>query len=195
MDRTSGSARLSFSRGLPLTRAAIDFAEEHHAGQRRVADEAPFIQHPVEVASLLERDGYPDHVIAAAVLHDVLEDTDARRTELDERFGKAVGDLVATLSDDPTIADEGARKDDVRERVQRTGGYALAIYGADKISKVRELRYLIANGLAADEAEVKLGRYRNALAMLEREIPGSRIVELLRFELESLAALPPRSDG
>jgi (p)ppGpp synthase/HD superfamily hydrolase len=66
---------LSFARDLPLTRCALDFAEARHAGQRRVTDGAPFLMHPVEVASLLEREGCPDHVVAAAVLHDVLEDT------------------------------------------------------------------------------------------------------------------------
>jgi hypothetical protein len=147
--------------------------------------------HPVEVASLLERGGYPDHVVAAAVLHDVLEDTDVERTELEGRFGRAVGDLVAAVSDDPAISDEEARKDELRERVRRTGGYALAVYASDKVSKVRELRYLLAEGLSPDEAESKLRRHSKSLLMLEKELPGNRLVKLLRFELESLEALPP----
>ncbi len=39
--------------------------------------------HPVEAAALLERGGCPGHVIAAAVLHDVLDDTDVQRTRLE----------------------------------------------------------------------------------------------------------------
>jgi hypothetical protein len=41
------------------------------------------------------------------------------------------------------------RRDDVRERVRREGGYAAVVYAADKISKVRELRIMIARGLRA----------------------------------------------
>jgi (p)ppGpp synthase/HD superfamily hydrolase len=185
-------AELSFVRDLPLTRAAIAYAEERHRGQRRAADGASFLVHPLEVASLLERSRYPDHVVAAAVLHDVLENTDAQVSDLEARFGREVAELVALVSDDPAIPDEEARKDDVRERVRRAGAYAPVVYGADKISKVRELRMLIAGGIDRERAETKLRRYRKSLDMLEQAIPHSRIVELLRFELEALENLPPQ---
>jgi (p)ppGpp synthase/HD superfamily hydrolase len=186
------SARLSFTRDLPLTQAAIAFAEEHHDGQRREADGASFLVHPLEVASLLERSHYPDYVVAAAVLHDVLEDTDAEPAELEARFGREVAELVELVSDDPSITDVERRKDDVRERVRRAAGYAPVVYGADKVSKVRELRMLLATGLDPKQAEVKLRRYRESLAMMEQKIPSSRVTGLLRFELEALENLPPR---
>jgi (p)ppGpp synthase/HD superfamily hydrolase len=194
MDDPEGSAgpTLSFARGLPLTRKAIGFAQEHHRPQRREGDRAPYLVHPLEVASYLERAGYPDNVVAAAVLHDVLEDTDADRSELESLFGRDVSDLVVVVSDDPAIEDIERRKDEVRQRVRSAGGYALALYGADKVSKVREIRMQLAQGLDPAEAEVKLKRHRKTLAMLEQEAPGTRIAELLRFELEALDALPPR---
>jgi (p)ppGpp synthase/HD superfamily hydrolase len=132
--------------------------------------------------------------VAAAVLHDVLEDTAAERSDLERRFGPEVSELVALMTDDPAIADEEARKDDVRERVRRVGGAALLVYVADKISKTRELRALIAKGTPRRTTEAKLARYRTSLAMLEEELPGSRLVEVLRFELEALEAFPPRTD-
>jgi hypothetical protein len=184
---------LSFVRGLPLTRAAIEFAKAHHDGQRRGGDSASFLLHPLEVASLLARSRYPDHVVAAAVLHDVLEDTDAAASELEERFGADVARLVELVSDDPSIEDEEAQKDDVRDRVRRAGGFAPVVYGADKVSKVREIRMQLATGLPREEADVKLRRHRRSLEMLERRIPRSRIVELLRFELEALEHLPPQA--
>src|SRR5947209_5206535 len=173
---------LSFVRGLPLTRAAIEFARARHDGQRRDGDSASFLLHPLEVASLLARSRYPDHVVAAAVLHDVLEDTDAEPAELEQRFGPDVAALVELVSDDPAIADTEARKDNVRERVRRAGGFASVVYGADKVSKVRELRMQLATGLSMDEAQVKMRRHRQSLEMLEQRIPRSRVVELLRFE-------------
>jgi len=149
------------------------------------------VLHPLEVASLLARSGYPDYVITAAVLHDVLEDTDAERADLASRFGPEVCELVALVSDDPAIADEEGRKDEVRERVRRAGGYALVVYAADKISKVRELRALVANGLDQREREIKFQRHWKSLQMLEQAIPNNRLVELLRVELEALRDLPP----
>ncbi|HLY50121.1 MAG TPA: HD domain-containing protein [Solirubrobacteraceae bacterium] len=189
------SPDLSFARDLPITRRAIAFAQDLHGGQRRAADRAPFLVHPLEVASYLERSGCPDHVVAAAVLHDVLEDTDADRRQLESLFGRQVSELVATVSDNPAIGDEEQRKDDVRERVRNAGPDALVVHAADKVSKVRELRMLLAGGLDSHAAAVRLRRYRKSLEMLERTIPGDRVVELLRFELEALETLPPEPPG
>lgn len=182
---------LSFLENLPLTQAAAKFAGERHAGQRREADRAAFLLHPLEVAAMLARSGCPDYAIAAAVLHDVLEDTDAEQAELTARFGPEICELVAIVSDDPETPDEEQRKDEVRERVCRAGGYALVVYAADKVSKVRELRALLAGGLDRSDAEIKAGRYWKSLEMLEQTIPNDRLVELLRFELEALEQLPP----
>jgi (p)ppGpp synthase/HD superfamily hydrolase len=177
---------LALARPLPLARAAARFARQRHAGQRRSADGAEFLLHPLEVAALLERAGAPDHVVAAGVLHDVLEDTDVERAEIEARFGPEVAELVALVSDDPAIEPEERRKDDVRERVRHRGGYAAVLYAADKISKVRELRMLLAREPARRDVSVKLRRHRRSLEMLEQVTPGNRLVQLLRSELEAI---------
>lgn len=184
---------LTFLDHLPLTRRAVAFAQQRHGDQRRRGDRAAIVLHLVEVASLLDRSGYPDEAVAAAILHDVLEDTDAGRTELAERFGDHVASLVAAVSDDPAIPGEEERKDDVRERVRHAEDEAVAVYAADKVSKVRELRITMATDPEDPEIPGRLRRYRRSLAMLEERIPGSRLVELLRFELEALEQLPPAS--
>jgi (p)ppGpp synthase/HD superfamily hydrolase len=189
-EETPDPERLGFDDDPPLTQAAIEFASERHAGQRRRADEAPFVLHPIEAGAILERSGYPDHVIAAGVLHDVLEDTEAKRSDLEEQFGPEIAELVATVSDEPSIADTEAQKDDVRERVRQAGGHAQAVYAADKISKVRELRLMMDRGVGGDAVAIKRERYRKSLAMLEDEIPESELVEILRLELETL---PPEA--
>lgn len=183
---------LSFLENLPLARAATHFAVRRHAGQRRESDQASFIVHPLEVAGLLARSGYPDHVVAAGVLHDVLEDTDAQRWDLESRFGGQVADLVAAISDNPSIADEEERKTELRERVRRLGGYPAALYAADKVSKVREVRTLLAAGAKREVIEPTLQRSRASLAMLDATIPGNRLVDVLRFEIEALDELPPQ---
>jgi (p)ppGpp synthase/HD superfamily hydrolase len=181
--------RLTFLRDLPLAQRAVEFAIELHAGQRREADGASFVMHPMEVASLLDRTEHPDHVVAAAVLHDVLENTDEDFDDLEARFGPRVAALVALVSDNPNIADEEARKSDVRDRVRAVGGYAAAVYAADKISKVREIRLALAAGTPWEKLERKLNRHKASLAMLEATMPDSPLVELLRSEIGALDEL------
>jgi (p)ppGpp synthase/HD superfamily hydrolase len=178
--------QLTFQRHLPLARAAVDLAVQLHAGQLREADGASFVMHPMEVAELLDRLDYPDHVVAAAVLHDVLENTDEDVLDLHERFGPAVAGLVAAVSDDPAIADEDARKNGLRERVRAIGGDAAAVYAADKVSKVRELHTAIAAGTPWVGLEPKLRRHQASLAMLEETLPDSPLVALLRGEIEAV---------
>jgi (p)ppGpp synthase/HD superfamily hydrolase len=186
------SVEFSFVRDLPLSAKAVEFAWREHAGQERPGDHAAFIVHPLEAASLLARSDYGDEVIAAAILHDVLEDTHVQDTDLASEFGPRVAELVSVVSDDPAIPDEEERKDELRRRAREAGGDALAIYGADKISKVRELRLLAATGEgSAPENEAKLRRHRESLEMLENEAPDTRIAALLRFEIEAFEQLPP----
>jgi (p)ppGpp synthase/HD superfamily hydrolase len=182
---------VAFLRHLPLTEAAIVWAVERHAGQRREADGAAFVMHPIEVAALVDSSQYPDHVVAAAVLHDMLENTDETVEDLESRFGPEVAHLVEAVSDDPTLPDEDARKRELRERVRETGGYAAVVYAADKVSKVREIRMALAAGAARDDLEDKLRRHRASLEMLEQTLPGGHLVELLRSELADLDELPP----
>lgn len=63
------------------------------------------------------------------------------------------------------------------------------MYAADKVSKVRELRMLVTQGLGPEETAAKLRR--KSLEMLDQAIPRDRVAELLRFELEAIEKLPP----
>jgi (p)ppGpp synthase/HD superfamily hydrolase len=182
----------SFVGRLPLTRAALEFALRRHAGQRREGDHAPFVLHPLDVGALLSLAGYADHVVAAGVLHDVLENTDTDAVELERRFGAGVPALVRAVTDDPAIEDGRARKSALRSRVAAGPTEAAAIFAADKVSKARELRLKLSCGLPDDEAEQQLGHYRASLSMLEAVLgPGHPLLEQLRFELETLDTLPP----
>ena len=64
---------------------AYAFAEAAHRGQRRKDDRA-FIAHPVRVARLLAARGYDEEVVAAALLHDVVEDTPVTLDEVREQL-------------------------------------------------------------------------------------------------------------
>jgi (p)ppGpp synthase/HD superfamily hydrolase len=183
-------ARTDFVERSPLTRDALAFADERHAGQTRDLDSIPFVTHPVEVACLLHEAGYSDQVVAAGVLHDVLEDTDVERTELEQRFGREVAELVEAVTDDPTIEDHAERKAALRRQVANAGESAAAVFAADKVSKARELRVRVSRGGLKHCDGAKIDHYEQSLAMLMELIPGHELVDQLRMELESVHALP-----
>jgi HD domain len=178
---------------LPKTQAAIVYARRSHDGQQRKVDGAPFILHPLEVASLLYYAGAPDHLIAAGVLHDTIEKTRLVATDLRERFGSRVTALVLAVSEDESIAGYAQRKAALREQVVRAGQEALMLFAADKLSKVRELRFDSTPARKSLSGGVRITRsrgrrlmhYRDCLAMLEDQLPDSALVRQLRTELEA----------
>jgi (p)ppGpp synthase/HD superfamily hydrolase len=184
----------TFVRDRPLTFAALSFASRAHGRDRREADGAPFILHPLEVASLLSACDCRDEVTAAAVLHDTLEATDATGAEIELRFGAAIARLVCCVTEDDRIEDAEERKSALREQVAACDCEAPLIFAADKLSKVRELRIrLHAEPALAGrrEGQGKLEHYWRSLGMLERELGGHPLVHQLRFELEAMRDLPP----
>jgi (p)ppGpp synthase/HD superfamily hydrolase len=167
---------------LPKTRAALAFAEERHAGQRRQADGAPFIEHPREVAWLLHRAGAPDHVVAAGVLHDTIEKGGANIDELRARFGPETAKLVLAVSEDPGIPTYAQRKAALRAQVADAGPEALMVFAADKISKVREY-----NAATKPPSRLRVTHYRRCVELLERRLSGSPLVAQLRAEYDRQA--------
>ncbi len=84
---------------------AVDFAARKHRDQRRKGEESsPYINHPIAVASLLAQAGISDaEILAAALLHDTIEDTETTLAELEEAFGARVAGIVAEVSDDTSL--------------------------------------------------------------------------------------------
>jgi (p)ppGpp synthase/HD superfamily hydrolase len=174
---------------LPLAREALAFARAHHEGQRRESDDQPYVVHPTEVATMLRDAGYPDHVIAAGALHDVIEDTDADSLELRERFGIEVADLVERLTDDPEIDDPQERRAALREQVAGAGPEAAAVFAADKISKAREMRVKAGRGELGEKDLAKVEHYAASLELLTDLMPGHTLVNMLSDELVALRTL------
>jgi len=79
-----------------LNRAYV-YAMRAHGHQKRLSGD-PYFSHPLEVAAILTELRLDDATIAAALLHDVIEDTDVTRTEIDQKFGREIGALVDGLT-------------------------------------------------------------------------------------------------
>jgi (p)ppGpp synthase/HD superfamily hydrolase len=168
---------------LSMTRAALPYAEHSHEGQRRRCDDAPFIQHPLEVADLLRSAGADDELIAAGLLHDVIEKCAVTREALNERFGTRVTYLVNAVTENPLIDGYAARKRALREQVARSGPDALTLFAADKLAKARELQIPGAKAPAR-----RLAHYRQSLELLQRLLPNHPLTRQLGTELARVAA-------
>ena len=178
----------------PLAREALHWADTLHSGQRRAVDQAPFVLHPVEVAALLSVRGYDDEVVAAGLLHDAIEDTEASVDDVRERFGERVARIVAAVTEDPSIADVRERKAGLRAQVLAGDADVHAVYAADKLVKTRELRAQAARSEALlDEPDLERRRehYEESLRVLEEVAPDLDLVRQLAFELWALRSLPP----
>ncbi|NDD27088.1 MAG: bifunctional (p)ppGpp synthetase/guanosine-3',5'-bis(diphosphate) 3'-pyrophosphohydrolase [Proteobacteria bacterium] len=95
---------------LDLLRAAFDTARTAHAGQTRASGE-PYIFHPVEVATILTAFRMDVPTLAAALLHDVIEDTGTTRQQLADRFGPEIANLVDGVTKLSAISERGGKDD------------------------------------------------------------------------------------
>jgi guanosine-3',5'-bis(diphosphate) 3'-pyrophosphohydrolase len=189
----------------PLVRSALEQARADHAGQTRNGSGGmPYIEHPVTVASRLDELGYRDEVLAAALLHDVIEDSETTLDELRVKFGEEVAGLVGALTDDEALDAYRERKAEHRERVAAAPAEALAIYGSDKLTNVITLRAAYENeGDAVREefkvpVELKTEVWEADLELLREKVPELPFLdelgeELTRFRACLEAPAPPRA--
>ena len=176
-----------------LVRDALALARQAHSGQIRSASGGrPYIDHPVAVAEALLPLQTDDEVLAAALLHDVVEDSELTTGDIRERCGERAAELVAVLTDDPSIDPYEKRKREHRGRVEQAGADALAIYAADKLTNVRMLRsaYELEGEEIGEELEVSLDEkiyiWELDLEMLFGSAPELALVNELADELAGL---------
>lgn len=123
-----------------LLRAAW-FAAEHHRHQRRKdADASPYINHPLTVAWLLAQEGGISDpvVLAAALLHDTVEDTDATLDDLEREFGPAIAGVVAEVTDDTGLPAAERKRLQV-EHAESKSTAAKLVKLADKIANLEDI--------------------------------------------------------
>jgi (p)ppGpp synthase/HD superfamily hydrolase len=161
-----------------LLGSAYRLARAAHHGLAREGDTD--IEHPLAVAEVLQENGFDEEVVAAGLLHDVVEDTSLDVEAIRARFGPEVARLVAEMTEDESIEGYEERKAEHRSRVARDGRVA-AIYAADKLAKAR----------AVDDPDQvppeKLDHYLRTLEMLCERHPELPFISQLREELTAVA--------
>jgi guanosine-3',5'-bis(diphosphate) 3'-pyrophosphohydrolase len=121
--------------------AASAFAAHKHRDQRRKGAEAsPYINHPIAVAHVLANEaGITDHtILAAALLHDTIEDTDTTPKELEAEFGQEIADIVVEVTDDKAVPKLERKRLQI-EHAATLSEQAKLVKLADKICNVRDM--------------------------------------------------------
>ena len=109
-----------------------------HGQQKRKTDDSPYVIHPLMVAKKLARFNFSDAVIAAAMVHDVLEDTEVDEKTLRQELGDEVVDIILPLSEDKSLEWED-RKKIYLEKVKNSSPETKAVAIADKIHNLESL--------------------------------------------------------
>jgi (p)ppGpp synthase/HD superfamily hydrolase len=160
-----------------LIETARAFAAERHGEQRRKYTDEPYLVHLETVAELVHEYGNAEpHIIAAAYLHDVVEDTDTTMSDVLRRFGEEVAELVYWLTD----AETGNRKTRMAMSAWRLGR-------APWEAKLIKLADIIDNCRNITEhdpkfAPVFLGEKRAVMAQMVK-VEGDRITNHPLFQM------------
>ncbi len=133
-----------------IVEKAIVKAIELHAGQVRKGDgRIPYVVHPLEVGIIVARYTTSAELVAAAILHDTVEDCKYPLDEIEKEFGNEVRNLVAALTEDKTLPDWIDRKNENLRRLRQNQD-AYFIKCADALANMRSLL----NALGAEGAVV-----------------------------------------
>lgn len=96
---------------------ATQFAIDAHGPQKRKYTNEPYFNHCLRVAQIVEEQGHPEETVAAALLHDTLEDTKTTAVDLKRAFGLQVAYLVLSVTDVSKWPEDGSREQ--RKRIDR----------------------------------------------------------------------------
>ena len=120
---------------------ALKFATLAHGDQKRKYTGEPYIVHPIEVMEIVKSVPHDNAMLAAALLHDVVEDTDVTIEEIELSFGHDVAELVGFLTDvsKPEDGNRKIRKGLDRDHSAQAPARAQTVKLADLISNSRDI--------------------------------------------------------
>lgn len=124
---------------------AITFAVKAHQGMERKGKGFPYIVHPMEAVCIVATMTNDQELLAAAALHDVIEDTDTTADDLKKEFGERVAMLVEAESDDKTGGSKAEtwhqRKQDTLDRLRNADLDIKIVALGDKLSNMRAIAH------------------------------------------------------
>src|SRR5262245_13986448 len=138
-ERSSVAMQTPYDIGLVIR--AVEFAAKKHRMQRRKdSDASPYINHPIALMHVLCIDGGVTEpvILAAASLHDTVEDTETTREELEAEFGAEVADLVVEMTDDKSLPKKERKRLQI-EHAQHMSREGALVKLSDKICNLRDM--------------------------------------------------------
>ncbi|HEA70785.1 hypothetical protein LCGC14_0749010 [marine sediment metagenome] len=121
---------------------AISFAFIKYDGLKRKEKDIPYVIHPIRITMILHAAGFNefDHedLMIAALFHDLIEDTDIKLNEIENNYGKKVGQIVVELS--KPEGTKGRKKDEWLERFVKSSKEAKIIKLADRIDNLMDMK-------------------------------------------------------
>jgi GTP diphosphokinase / guanosine-3',5'-bis(diphosphate) 3'-diphosphatase len=126
---------------ISIVLGASAFAAHKHRDQRRKGAEAsPYINHPIAVANVLANEAYVTDpvILAAALLHDTIEDTDTTADELTSEFGAGIAEIVLEVTDDKSLPKQERKRLQI-EHAAALSEKAKLVKLADKICNLRDM--------------------------------------------------------
>ena len=127
-----------------LINKAIYFAKKYHDGQLRKSGE-PFYSHPLEVAYMISDYNLKTDVIAASILHDVVEDTEVTINMILETFGQRVAEMVNRLTRDRLDGTKLSVKEIIRMAYKNGDKEVLLIKIFDRLHNLQNIHFLTAD--------------------------------------------------
>jgi GTP diphosphokinase / guanosine-3',5'-bis(diphosphate) 3'-diphosphatase len=122
-----------------VIKAAVFAAEKHKYQRRKGFNQVPYINHPLKVAKLLSDCGEnEENLLIAAILHDIIEDTDATGEELASEFNPEISKIVLEVTDDKEMP-YAIRKELQVKRAPSLSEQARKLKVADKICNIRDI--------------------------------------------------------
>src|SRR4051794_9718720 len=160
---------------LDICSRARDFALARYSDERE-------LDHPTEVCELVRGTGADDEVQAAALLHDLIEDTDTELGAIASEFGPRVGGYVGAMTEDESIEAYPARKEEHRLRARDAGREVALLFVADKLSNARRMRR------GEKEPDLaKIGHYGATLRTMRDAYPDLPLLDELERELAAIS--------
>ena len=164
-----------------LVSEAIVFSTKAHDGMRRRKSETPYVLHPLEVGVIVGSMTSDQEIIAASILHDVVEDAGITIDEIGENFGARVKELVSSETENkreelPPEETWMIRKQESIEKLKNSEDIAvLMLWMGDKLSNIRAIyRDFLVQGDAVwekfhqSDVKVQAWYYRSILKYTER---------------------------
>ena len=149
-----------------MINGAIEFATGAHAGQyRKGPGRVPYVVHPMRVAARVAEYTQAPQVIAAAILHDVVEDTDYTVADIESTFGPYVAGIVEELTNvrSEVVELRAARKARERARLELASDDAQLIKAADRLDNLRDLH----EGMTPEYLRLLAAESRQLVAVLD----------------------------